>query len=130
MMSPAQKLRWAILVKAAEWAGVELPSITADNLDEVWDEKSDELDGHLWDARNEVRCSGEETGLPAPYSRHYEGDAVAAKMPDGSWVGWVYWHGGGKHGEPEAIEWIEFAYDVTVTEEEKLVTVRTFKEVE
>lgn len=33
---------------------------------------------------------------------------------------------GGKHGEPEAIDWIEHAYDVECKEEEKLVVVHTF----
>jgi hypothetical protein len=69
-----------------------------------------------------------ETHLSCPSSRHYESDAVAAKAPDGSWVGWTYWYGGGKHGEPEAIDWIEDAYDVICAEEEKLVVVRTFKQ--
>ena len=47
-------------------------------------------------------------------------------MPDGSWVGWTYWYGGGKYGEPEAIDWMDDAYDLACTEEEKVVTVRTF----
>lgn len=67
-----------------------------------------------------------ETGLPAPSSRHYESEAVAYQYVDGSWVGWSYWYGGGKHGEPEAIDWMEDAYDVNCTEEEKVVVVRTF----
>jgi hypothetical protein len=33
---------------------------------------------------------------------------------------------GGKYGEPEAVEWIDDAYDLVCTEEEKVVTVRTF----
>lgn len=35
-------------------------------------------------------------------------------------------YGGGKHGEPEAIDWIEHAYNLDCIEEEKLVVVRTF----
>lgn len=80
----------------------------------------------LQDVVSEFRCSGEETGLPAPYSRNYEGDSVATKLDDGTWVGWVYWHGGGKFGDPEAIDWLEEAYDLIVKEEEKMVVVRTF----
>jgi len=59
--------------------------------------------------------------------RHYESKAVAMKMPDGSWIGWTYWYGGGKHGEPEAIDWMNEAYDVDCHEEEKVVVVQTFK---
>jgi hypothetical protein len=125
-MTPEQKLKHLILLKQQSWEpeflkGVE---ITADNVDELY-EKNDE-NYELQDSRNEIRCSGIETGLPAPYSRHYESDAVAAKYIDGSWVGWTYWYGGGKHGEPEAIDWMEDAYEVNCTEEEKMVVVRTF----
>jgi hypothetical protein len=38
----------------------------------------------------------------------------------------VVWFGGGKHGEPGAVEWMEDAYHLTCHEEEKLVVVRTF----
>jgi hypothetical protein len=47
-------------------------------------------------------------------------------MADGSWVGWTYWSGGGKHGEPESISWMSEAYELDVKEEEKLVIVQTF----
>ena len=47
-------------------------------------------------------------------------------MPDGSWVGWTYWYGGGKHAEPEVMDWMGEAYPLDCVEEEKMVTVRTF----
>lgn len=50
-------------------------------------------------------------------------------MTDGSWVGWVYWYGGGKHGDPEDIEWMKDAYDLELTETEKLVVVQEFKKI-
>lgn len=130
-MTPQQKIKCLILTKAAVWAEAELPVLTADNIDAEYDaaDQDEERCDDLQDARNEVRHSGIPTDLPAPSSRHYEGDAVAAKLPDGSWVGWTYWHGGGKHGEPEAIDWIEYAYDVICTEEEKMVVVRNFSKV-
>ena len=124
-MTPEQSIKHAILIKAAEFGKFELPEIAPENIDEVWDEIEGKNDS-LPEAANEVRCSGEETGLPQQWSRHYESEAVAAKMPNGKWVGWTYWHGGGKHGEPEAIDWMGDAYFVDVTEEEKVVTVRTF----
>jgi hypothetical protein len=70
----------------------------------------------LQQAQEEVRPGTEETELPCEYDRHYESKSVAAQMLDGSWVGWVYWFGGGKHGEPEQVEWISDAYDVDVVE--------------
>ena len=73
-----------------------------------------------------VRSSGTNTGLECELSHHYESNAVAAKLPDGSWVGWTYWYGGGKHGEPEAVDWMDDAYAVDCAEEQKMVTVRTF----
>lgn len=75
----------------------------------------------LQDAESELRGGECETGLPAPSSRHYESREVAARMLDGSWVGWTYWYGGGKHGEPESMPWIEEAYDVQMTEVKKVV---------
>ena len=67
-----------------------------------------------------------ETDISTEWSRHYESNGVASRMPDGSWVGWTYWYGGGKHGEPGAIDWMSEAYDLDVVEEEKIVIVRTF----
>lgn len=124
-MTPTQKIKWAILLAAAEWAKKPAPVVTDENIDELYGQLVEE--GDHWDVKNEIRCSGTETGLPCDYSRHYESEAVAAQMPDGSWVGWTYWYGGGKHGEPEAIDWMEDAYDVTCSEEEKLVVVWTFE---
>lgn len=125
-MTPFQKLKHLVLILQQAWdpdflKGVE---ITADNVDTIYEE-NDEM-GRIQDARYELRGSGTETGLSAPFSRHYEADAVAAQYVDGSWVGWTYWHGGGKHGGSEEIDWMEDAYEVHCTEEEKVVVVRTF----
>ena len=80
-----------------------------------------DLDDELSDAKSELRSGTHRTGLACEWSRHYESDAVAAQMLDGSWVGWTYWHGGGKHGEPRSIPWIEQAYDVVATPVQKVV---------
>lgn len=127
-MTPEQKLKWAVLLKTAEWDKKELPPITAENVDELY-EALEDADEH-WDGVSEVRGSGIDTGLDCDWSRHYESKAVAAKMPDGSWVGWTYWYGGGKHGEPEAIDWMDKAYDLNCVEEEKVMVVRTLSKVE
>lgn len=123
-MTPEQKVKWLILQVAARFNKTNAPEYPCENVDQLYD--SLVANDEHWDAKSEVRCSGIETGLECDYSRHYESSAVAMQMPDGSWVGWTYFYGGGKHSEPSAIEWMEHAYDVTCTEEEKVVVVRTF----
>ncbi len=123
-MTPEQKLKWAVLAKAASWSETEPPAFPCENVDELYDALVEE-DGH-WDAMPEVRSGQVETDIECEWSRHYESKSVAMKFPDGSWVGWTYWYGGGKHGEPEAIDWMEDAYDLDCTEEEKVVVVRSF----
>ena len=126
-MTPEQKLKHLVLLKSVALGAPPLPEgIDAETIDNLYDERDQEDDGNLQDARSEVRCSGEETNLSAPYSRNYESDAVAAQYLDGSWIGWTYWYGGGKYGEPEAIEWMDSAYDLTCTEKQVTVTQRTF----
>lgn len=126
VMTPVQKLKHLVLLIQQAWEpdflkGVE---ITSNNVDALYEENDE--GGRIQDAYYELRCSGTETGLKCDWSRHYESDAVAAQYVDGSWVGWTYWHGGGKHGEPEAIDWMKDAYEVNCTEQEKVVIVRTF----
>lgn len=124
-MTPEQKLKWAVLAKVAGWDKKPAPEYPCPNVDELYDALVEE-DAH-WDGKSEVRGGEVETGLKCDWSRHYESKAVAMKMPDGSWIGWTYWYGGGKHGEPEAIDWMNEAYDVDCHEEEKVVVVQTFK---
>jgi hypothetical protein len=123
-MTPEQKIKQLILNLQARWSGETAPDVNAENIDEVFDAANE--DWALQDSINEIRCSGIETGLKCDWSRHYESEAVAMQAVDGSWVGWTYWFGGGKHGEPEAMPWMEHAYDVDCAEEVKVVTVRTF----
>lgn len=121
-----QKVQFLVLAKAGEWDVKYIPDYNEniERLTELWEELHENEDH--WDAMSEVRKGEVETDLPCEWSRHYESKSVAAKLPDETWVGWTYWYGGGKHGEPEAVDWIEHAYDLTCTEEEKVVTVRTF----
>jgi hypothetical protein len=150
-MTPEQRIKREILTKAIEtfetdeetfgeffsanfeeydcdWDG-DPASLTAENIDEVYGILAEEesFQDHLQEEVNEFRCGGEETDIAAEWSRHYESESRAVKLADGTWVGWTYWFGGGKHGEPEAVEWMPDAYLLKVTEEEKLVTVRTFE---
>ena len=127
-MTPEQKIKHLILLKASEWDGEELGEISAKNVDELYD-RLVESDGH-WDAKSEVRSGHVETDVKCEWSRHYESKSVAAQMPDGSWVGWTYWYGGGKHGEPEAVEWMDSAYNLACEEKEQVVVVRIFTKTE
>lgn len=127
-MSPEYKIKYSIL---AQYWRVEQdeeisPNLTQLRVEELWEEYEEELYDYVYEFRE-----GEvQTNIEADYSRHYESYSVAAKCPDGSWVGWTYWYGGGKHGEPEAIDWMEYAYDLDCVEEEKLVVVQTFSKKE
>jgi hypothetical protein len=126
-MTPEQKLKHAILLLAAKWKDITLSAdaeITAENVDALYEEHDE--GGMLQDARSELRSTGEETGISAPWSRNYETEAVGKQMPDGSWVGWTHYYGGGKYSEPDAIPWMEDAYDLICTEEQVTVTKRTF----
>lgn len=124
-MTPTQAIKYMILAVDARWSKTDLP---ADLNGEQVDERYAELVGRgaHWDARSEVREGQCETGIECEWSRHYESKSVASKAPNGKWVGWTYWYGGGKHGEPEAIDWMEDAYFLECVEEQKVLTVRTF----
>jgi len=127
-MTPEQKIKHLILIRHAEWAGEEAGiaahNIAPQDVDQAYHDLW-EAEEH-WDAMNEVREGEVETDIPCEWSRHYESKSVAAQYLDGSWIGWTYWYGGGKHGEPEAVDWIDQAYDLECVAEEKVVTVRTF----
>jgi len=125
MFTPEQKIMLKVLHNVAGYiqGDTSFGEITSDNIDEVWDDNDDLVQDELYEFRE-----GEvETGIPSKnYSRHYECHEVASQMVDGSWVGWTYWYGGGKHGEPEAVDWMDSAYNLDCVEEEKVMVVRTF----
>jgi len=125
--TPEQKIKWIMLDLALKQDYIEtIEDITADNVDDLYDEFRDDLQ----DVKYEVRSGTVETGLHSEYSRHYESKAVATQAPDGTWVGWTYWYGGVWRCEPEAIDWMEEAYNIECSEETKLVVVRTFTQKE
>jgi hypothetical protein len=124
-LTSLQKIKWLALIKASEWDYYEAPVINnSDDIDRLYSLL--EETGGVSEALDEVRCSGKETGIDCNWSRHYESKSVASKLPNGEWVGWTYWYGGGKHGNPEEIDWISDAYDVECIEEEKMMLVYTF----
>jgi rhodanese-related sulfurtransferase len=103
------------------------PHSTGEEVDALFEELRGEW--LLSDIESEFREGEIETNIGAPCSRHYESRSVAAKLCDGGYVGWVYWYGGGKHGEPSAIDWMNEAYELTITER-KTVEVLVFAKVE
>lgn len=129
-MTPEQKIKYLMLAVSARWQKMPAPdysAMTGDDIDAAYEALVSE-DRH-WDAKSETREGEVETGLPADGGRHYEAKAVAARLPDGSWVGWTYYYGGGKHSDPDSIDWMDDAYDLSCTEEVKTMTVRTFSQV-
>lgn len=103
--------------------------LTEDNAQKVFDCIIEDLDGNIQDDYDSYRQGTHETNIKPDYSRHYESKSVASQMEDGTWIGWTYWYGGGKHSNPEELAWIETAYELTVVEEEVKVIKRTFTKV-
>ena len=101
--------------------------ITEDPLEYI--KGCDYVDEYIYEELNYTfRESGEECNLySSQSSRHYECDFKVRQIED-KWIGWTYWYGGGKHGEPEAIDWVSDAEFVEVeSEEEVTVMQRVFK---
>lgn len=126
MLNPEYKIKQEIINLQLMWDDKEAVNLSSDEkVQDLWEEFD-----CLGDAESEIREGEVETNIPCDYSRHYESKSVAMQCVDGSWVGWTYWYGGGKHGEPEAIDWMEDAYYLDCVEEQKMVTVRQFSKVE
>ena len=127
-MTPTQKLKREIILKCRSWSGDaasgEFVPITDENVEALYNAAGDDFPNCFYDAREEIRGGGERSGISKPnYSRHYESDEVALRCCDETWIGWTYWHGGGKHGEPSAVPWMEEAYDVVCTVETRPVNI-------
>ena len=109
-MSAPQLIKLAIIDLAIDWEQLDATDdISADTIDELYDEYKDR--SLLDDCDNETRVAGVETNLPCKMSRHYDSESVAINVR-GVWVGFTEWSGGGKYGEPGAIDWIDHAYFV------------------
>lgn len=94
--------------------------------EDLWSELKEQYD-FCYEIEFEFR-EGIETNLsPKTSSRHYEIDVVASKI-DGVWVAWDFYYGGGKHGEPEAFDWISNARIVDCEERVVTKTEYVFKE--
>lgn len=124
-MTPQQKIYWLVFNKLSQYLGLPPPPYPYPNIEEAI-EKYLGTDV-LQVAISVVRHQGVQTDLTSPSSRNYETSELAAKLPDGSWVGWTYYYGGGKHGCPEDVPWMEYSYDVQCDAYEKVKTVLYFK---
>ena len=74
-----------------------------------------------------------EPTFETPWTRgldNYENQSSAMQAPDGTWVGWTYWYGGGKYAEPSAIPWLDYAYALSCEEKQVTITQRTFTKIE
>lgn len=123
-LTPEQKIKREILLWGKDDRSFDR-LMTGEAIDKAYDDLA-EKGGH-YDPMYDLREGDVATDVPCEYLRHHESKSVAMKCCDGSWVGWTYWYGGGKHAEPESIDWMDKAYDLDCTEEEKVVVVRTFK---
>lgn len=110
--------------------GVEL---SLENSEDIYSSPDEYVDcqyaeDYIYEEMYDFRSSGVEINVsPEKHSRHYEVDYVATEI-DGVWIGWHYWHGGGKHGEPESIDWIESSDILDLVSEKQVVTtIREFK---
>jgi hypothetical protein len=131
-MTPEQILKAAIIEQVAQWISdegdIELPLNGPFDTQEKIDAAFEAIEEHYLEdeaseAESNLRGSyTHETGIKCQYSRYYESKAVARQFGD-KWVGWTYWYGGGKHGEPGSVEWMEHAYFVEAKEETQVVLV-------
>lgn len=87
------------------------------------------IDNDGYGIESTVRCEGIETGLDTPFSRNYECEAKALLTDDG-WIGYNFWHGGGKYGNEEEIDFVSDSYYLTCEEKEVLTIQRTWTKVE
>ena len=129
-MKPINKIKKTIILKviADEYDdSIEsLPMETDEDVEYLY-EVFHGLDSYGYE--EEFRQGEYKTKLKtSSFSRCYESTEVASKMFDGTLVGWTYWYGGGKHGDPSSIDWMYDSYEVT--SEPKVVTIDVFTRVE
>ena len=89
------------------------------------------IEDFISEVKHETRSGDFETNITPPCLRNYEVKSVAKKLKhedfDG-YIGWNYYYGGGKHSNPEELEWVGEAYFLELVEQREIVTIeRIFK---
>ena len=96
------------------------------------EEKKDEelVEDYISDIKQDHRSGEFNTQIDTEYLRYYESRGVGIHLENFQGftgdIGWTYWYGGGKHGDPAAIEWVDHAYFIEL-EKEEVITVRTYR---
>lgn len=128
-MTAPQLIIKTILIRLASNGVTGIPEVTEANIDSLYDQFIlDDDTGIARDTLSEFRSGEFKTDITPDWNRNYESRSVGAKIGD-QYVGWTYWFGGGKHGEPSAMGWIEDAYFLDLVET-KMVPVMVFKKKE
>jgi hypothetical protein len=103
---------------------------TVEGVKEEIEEGEDEDVLHYFnEALGEFRCCGDQSFIKSnKCSRYYDNYEVARILDingEKIAVGWTYWFGGGKYGEPESVDWLDDAYFCDYTQETRIVDVFT-----
>lgn len=113
-----QEAQRLILAQLGQWSQEAkiLDGIQDDQIDSLWEEFSDDLQ----DARNEVRCAGQEapeinSRAHYSWSRNYEVEVRVIKLSGNKGLAYNFMSGGGKHGDPESYPWWDEAWFVECT---------------
>lgn len=126
-LTPTQLIKKAIVQRINErnYDDFRQPVETAEQIEAAFD-LAVENDLH-WDWENEVRESGIETELSADafWSRHYEVE-IRALLIDNQYVAYPFYYAGGKHGQPESVDWMKDAFFVDCEEKQVTITQKTF----
>ena len=128
-MKPSSKLKRKIILSVISGYDLDYEPITSldtdENIDLAYEDIDKNFPSEIQEYQDEFRSGSVETNIDPEYSRHYESRSVAVEI-DNEWIGWTYWYGGGKWGQPETIDWISDSYFLTCREEQVMTTVRTF----
>lgn len=124
-MNAETEIKKQILIDLRDCVHEPFDMPSDENIDEFYEDMQEgEFCDEIYDGANGFRSSGEDTDLkPESYSRHYECKQVARVLDSGKCVSWTYWYGGGKHGEPEGIDWMDEAFFVNVKQETKVINI-------
>lgn len=124
-MKPQHYIKKEIIRQYADDKGVEFKLDSPEEIEKVYEEL--DQNDYICDIAQDFRGGQIETDIIPDWSRYYESKSVAAEI-DGKWIGWTYWYGGGKHGQPEAIDWMGYAYFLQCIGEETIV-IKKFKKI-